>query len=177
MRNIYDISVVREVLKVLLKDHGLEPSAAKSDLYTLLDIDSNHPTKLRSSIWRVAEVLEGGKDEVQVRYIGQGGALCGADRRLTVQKLKSQYRPKATVRAPGEAPRKQTFDKDGFIGSDSEDEAISRNNKLGGKLAGRRDGNSDPQIQAESLEPAAKRVKVQVKKSKAYAVDCYQPLR
>lgn len=66
IRDIYDLDTVREVLKVLLKEHGLEPSAAKSDLYTLVGIDSHHPTKLRSSIWRVFEVLPGGKEEVQV---------------------------------------------------------------------------------------------------------------
>lgn len=57
---------MRNVCRVLLKDHGLEPSAAKSDLYTAAGIDSNHPTKLRSSIWRPYEVMPGGRDEVKV---------------------------------------------------------------------------------------------------------------
>ena len=50
----------------LLTEHGIEPSAAKSDLYTLAGIDSNHPTKLRSSIWRTHEVIEGGSDAIKV---------------------------------------------------------------------------------------------------------------
>jgi hypothetical protein len=50
----------------MLSEHGIEPSAAKSDLYTLAGIDSNHPTKLRSSIWRPMEVIEGGKEGIEV---------------------------------------------------------------------------------------------------------------
>jgi hypothetical protein len=49
----------------MLSEHGIEPSAAKSDLYTLAGIDSNHPTKLRSSIWRPTEVIEGGKEAIE----------------------------------------------------------------------------------------------------------------
>lgn len=57
-----------EVCHTLLAEHGIEPSAAKSDLYTLAGIDSNHPTKLRSSIWRPTEVIEGGKEAIEASH-------------------------------------------------------------------------------------------------------------
>jgi hypothetical protein len=57
---------VNQVLETLLSKHGLEPSAVKSDLYTLAGIDSNHPSKLRSTIWRPYEVILGGKEAVEV---------------------------------------------------------------------------------------------------------------
>jgi hypothetical protein len=66
LADIYDLAAVRRVLEVLLTQHGLEPSAAKADLYTLAGIDSGHRTKLRSSVWRPAEVVPGGRDEVKV---------------------------------------------------------------------------------------------------------------
>ncbi|ORY35538.1 translation initiation factor eIF 4e-like domain-containing protein [Naematelia encephala] len=57
VKNVYDEGSVKKVLETLLKSHGLEPSACKSDLYTLAGIDSNHPTKLRSSLYRPAEMF------------------------------------------------------------------------------------------------------------------------
>ncbi|EIW68175.1 hypothetical protein TREMEDRAFT_63344 [Tremella mesenterica DSM 1558] len=65
IHDVYDLIAVRKVLETLIRHHGLEPTAVKSDLYTLAGIDSNHPTKLRSSIWRPYEVLPGGKTEVE----------------------------------------------------------------------------------------------------------------
>lgn len=56
------------MLTALILEHGLEPAAAKSDLYTLAGIDSNHPTKLRSSIWRPTEVIEGGSEGIKVHH-------------------------------------------------------------------------------------------------------------
>ncbi|GFZ49571.1 hypothetical protein JCM24511_07691 [Saitozyma sp. JCM 24511] len=101
--DVYDLKVVRRVLETLLSKHGLEPSAVKSDLYTLAGIDSNHPSKLRSTIWRPYEVILGGKE--------------------AVEKLKAQYKPQK-----GPDGKKQVG-QDGFIDSDSEDEKISRMNK------------------------------------------------
>jgi len=57
------------VLEVLLIRHGIEPSAVKSDLYTLAGIDSNHPTKIRSSIWRPHEVIPGGNEAIKVGFL------------------------------------------------------------------------------------------------------------
>lgn len=64
--NIYDKELATKVLTSLLEDHGLEPSASKSDLYTLLGIDSKHPSGMRSSIWRPAELIEGGSAAIKV---------------------------------------------------------------------------------------------------------------
>lgn len=59
-------SAKSQTLVSLLKDHGLEPSACKTDLYTMIGIDSNHPSKLRSTIWRVIELIDGGPEAVKV---------------------------------------------------------------------------------------------------------------
>lgn len=51
-------------MKTMLTEHGIEPSSSKSDLYTLLGIDSKHPSKLRSTIWQPKELLD--VDEIKV---------------------------------------------------------------------------------------------------------------
>lgn len=66
VNNLYDKEAATKVLVSLLKDHGLEPSAAKTDLYTVIGIDSKHPSKLRSTIWRVSELVEGGAEGAKV---------------------------------------------------------------------------------------------------------------
>ncbi|WWD19091.1 hypothetical protein CI109_103549 [Kwoniella shandongensis] len=65
LTDVYDLDAVKKVLEVLLTAHGIEPSSVKSDLYTVAGIDSNHPTKLRSTIWRPAEVIEGGVEAIK----------------------------------------------------------------------------------------------------------------
>ena len=108
MRDIYDLDTVRAVLKVLLKEHGLEPSAAK---FTLVGIDSNHPTKLRSSIWRVAEVLEGGREEVQVRCVAAVGraipASVIADRKGFEESIQAQVDGPSARRCSAQANQRQ----------------------------------------------------------------------
>jgi hypothetical protein len=100
----------------LLCSHGIEPSAVKSDLYTLAGIDSHHPSKLRSSIWRPDEVVQGGKEEIKV------GAC---DARPNRQKMKDEYYSAKTKSAPKQTEVK----KDGFLNSDSEDERVLKAQK------------------------------------------------
>jgi hypothetical protein len=51
------LTLTGEIMTILLTEHGLESNSVKSNLYTLLGIDSNHPSKLRSTIWRPNEVI------------------------------------------------------------------------------------------------------------------------
>ncbi|PBK82875.1 hypothetical protein ARMGADRAFT_689066 [Armillaria gallica] len=50
MPNAYDKDAVTEVMKVLLRHHGLNLSGVKTDLYTDLSIDSKHPSGIPSTI-------------------------------------------------------------------------------------------------------------------------------
>lgn len=79
--------------------------------------------------------------------------------------MKSQYKPKPAIKAAGDAPRKQTFDKDGFIGSDSEDEAISKGNKMG--ESGKTKRGTDDEGGDQKEEPRVKKAKAPVRKNKA----------
>jgi hypothetical protein len=44
-------------MKVLLRNHGVNLSGVKSDLYTLIGIDSKHPSGIPSTVWKNAAIL------------------------------------------------------------------------------------------------------------------------
>ncbi len=46
--------------------HGLDPRAVKSDLYTMVGIDSKHKIKIRSTIWRPYELMSDGFKDIKV---------------------------------------------------------------------------------------------------------------
>jgi len=55
--DVYNKSQVTEVMKILLRNHGLNLSGVKSNLYTLLGIDSKHPSGIPSTIWKNTALL------------------------------------------------------------------------------------------------------------------------
>ncbi|CAD6906021.1 unnamed protein product [Tilletia controversa] len=56
--SIWEKKHAKEVLHSLAAEHGVHhPSAAKADLYTYVNLTSNHPTKARSSNWRPTELI------------------------------------------------------------------------------------------------------------------------
>ncbi|KAK0454648.1 translation initiation factor eIF 4e-like domain-containing protein [Armillaria borealis] len=58
MPNVYDKDAVTEVIKVLLRHHGLKLSGVKPDLYTDLSIDSKHPSGIPSTIWKATSLMK-----------------------------------------------------------------------------------------------------------------------
>jgi hypothetical protein len=61
---VYSETSSREILQVVAEQHGIELSSVKSDLYTVLNIDSKHPSKMRSTIWQPKEL---GLDKPQLK--------------------------------------------------------------------------------------------------------------
>ncbi|KAJ3506666.1 hypothetical protein NLJ89_g6744 [Agrocybe chaxingu] len=45
------------IMKVLLRNHGVNLSGVKSDLYTVIGIDSKHPSGIPSTVWKNTAVL------------------------------------------------------------------------------------------------------------------------
>ncbi|KAF9777872.1 hypothetical protein BJ322DRAFT_1102259 [Thelephora terrestris] len=52
-----------QVMKVLLRNHGLNLSGAKSDLYTGIHLDSKHASGIPSTVWKNASLLK--EDEIK----------------------------------------------------------------------------------------------------------------
>ncbi|KAF9565597.1 hypothetical protein CPC08DRAFT_704583 [Agrocybe pediades] len=57
MPNVYDKEKVTEVMKILLRNHGVDLKGVKSDLYTLIGLYSNHPSGIRSTVWSNTALL------------------------------------------------------------------------------------------------------------------------
>jgi hypothetical protein len=54
--NVWNEKHAKEVLDCIVKQHGEIPNSAKADLYTMIGLDSNHPSKLRSTLYRPSEL-------------------------------------------------------------------------------------------------------------------------
>ncbi|KAF9643115.1 hypothetical protein BDM02DRAFT_3104866 [Thelephora ganbajun] len=61
--NIFDKDEVKKVMRVLLRDHGLNLSGVKSDLYTGIHLDSKHASGIPSTIWKNTSLLT--EDEIK----------------------------------------------------------------------------------------------------------------
>ncbi|KAG2748179.1 hypothetical protein P692DRAFT_20848855 [Suillus brevipes Sb2] len=55
--NVYDKDAVTDVMKVLLRNHGVNLSGVKSDLYTGVGLDSKHLSGIPSTVWKTASLL------------------------------------------------------------------------------------------------------------------------
>jgi len=55
--DVYDKTSVTEIMKILLRNHGVNLSGVKSDLYTSLGIDSKHASGIPSTVWKNAAIL------------------------------------------------------------------------------------------------------------------------
>ncbi|KAL1681902.1 hypothetical protein EV122DRAFT_204784 [Schizophyllum commune] len=55
--DVYDKDAMAEIMRVLLRNHGVSLSGVKSDLYTYIGIDSKHPSGIPSTIWKNSAVI------------------------------------------------------------------------------------------------------------------------
>ncbi|KAI0665655.1 translation initiation factor eIF 4e-like domain-containing protein [Trametes maxima] len=56
--DVYDQASVTEVMKVLLRNHGLNLMGVKSNLYTSIGIDSKHPSGVPSTVWKNTALMK-----------------------------------------------------------------------------------------------------------------------
>lgn len=55
--DVYDKDDVIEVMKVLLRRHGVNLSGVKSNLYTAIGLDSKHPSGIQSTVWKNSALM------------------------------------------------------------------------------------------------------------------------
>ncbi|KAG1818345.1 hypothetical protein EV424DRAFT_1472765 [Suillus variegatus] len=55
--DVYDKEAVTDVMKVLLRNHGVNLSGVKSDLYTGVGLDSKHSSGIPSTVWKNTTLL------------------------------------------------------------------------------------------------------------------------
>ncbi|KAI0767028.1 hypothetical protein C8Q74DRAFT_1277627 [Fomes fomentarius] len=56
--DVYDQAGVTEVMKVLLRNHGLNLMGVKTNLYTSIGIDSKHASGISSTVWKNTALLK-----------------------------------------------------------------------------------------------------------------------
>ncbi|CAE6475728.1 unnamed protein product [Rhizoctonia solani] len=55
--DLYDKAVVTEVLRTVCQSTGVRPNSAKTDLYTIIGLDSKHPSGIKSTIWNPTDLV------------------------------------------------------------------------------------------------------------------------
>ncbi|PIL33417.1 hypothetical protein GSI_04039 [Ganoderma sinense ZZ0214-1] len=58
MPDAYDQSSVLEVMKVLLRNHGMNLMGVKTNLYTSIGLDSKHPSGVSSTVWKNTALMK-----------------------------------------------------------------------------------------------------------------------
>ncbi|KAG9124633.1 hypothetical protein FRC07_010859 [Ceratobasidium sp. 392] len=55
--DLYDKDAATEVLRTVCQSVGVRANSAKADLYTLIGLDSKHPSGMKSTIWNPADLI------------------------------------------------------------------------------------------------------------------------
>lgn len=55
--DLYDKTAATEVLRVACQSTGVRPNSAKADVYTIIGLDSKHPSGIKSTIWNPTELV------------------------------------------------------------------------------------------------------------------------
>jgi len=58
MPDVYNRDQVTEVMKVLLRHHGMNLMGVKSNLYTDIGLDSKHPSGIQSTVWKNSALMK-----------------------------------------------------------------------------------------------------------------------
>ncbi|KAF8706760.1 hypothetical protein RHS03_04674, partial [Rhizoctonia solani] len=55
--DLYDRAAAAEVLRTVCQSTGIRPNSAKTDLYTMIGLDSKHPSGIKSTIWNPTDLI------------------------------------------------------------------------------------------------------------------------
>ncbi|KAJ7350466.1 hypothetical protein DFH08DRAFT_861537 [Mycena albidolilacea] len=150
--DVYDKDAVTEVMKVLLRNHGMNLSGVKSNMYTALGIDSKHPSGLQSTTWKTTAILSDSESKaLKEAYFEEL-----AEAKEAAKKAPKPDKPAgdAKAKAKPQLKKKQAED-DPFGSDDDEDEeeaqrkAEVKSKKAPPKAAKRAKDSSDEDSEEE----------------------------
>jgi hypothetical protein len=156
--DVYDKDAVTDVMKVLLRNHGVNLSGVKSDLYTAVGLDSKHSSGIPSTVWKNTSLLADSeiKDLKDAYFLELNVASTSAAK----PDEKKDQPSIATKKKP--IPKKKTQDDDPFASEDEVDaQEAERKQKVQAKgKSGKRSQSSDIDADAdESDKPKIKKKK------------------
>ncbi|KAG2153302.1 translation initiation factor eIF 4e-like domain-containing protein [Suillus clintonianus] len=166
--NVYDKDSVTEVMKVLLRNHGVNLSGVKSDLYTGAGLDSKHPSGIPSTVWKNTSLLADSEiKDLKDAFFSELNAASTPAAKLEEKKDKPSI---AAKKRP--VPKKKTQEDDPFASEDEGDaQEAERKQKVQAKGKSRKRSQSsdmdvddmdvdDMDVDADqSDKPKTKRIK------------------
>lgn len=154
--DVYDKDAVTNVMKVLLRNHGVNLSGVKSDLYTGAGLDSKHPSGIPSTVWKNTSLLADSEiKDLKDAYFSELNTASASTAKPDEKKDQPSI---ATKKKP--IPKKKTQEDDPFASEDEADaQEAERNNNVQAKgKSGKRSQSSDMDVD-ESDKPKTKKRK------------------
>ncbi|KAI5981297.1 hypothetical protein EDC04DRAFT_2594549 [Pisolithus marmoratus] len=115
--DVYDRDGVIEVMKVLLRHHGVNLSGVKSDLYTSIGLDSKHPSGMPSTVWKNTALLP----DAEIRELKEAYFAEVTSAKTTAKH--TDQREESVHRKPGHRKRKAEADDPFASDDDNSDKA------------------------------------------------------
>ncbi|CAE6472074.1 unnamed protein product [Rhizoctonia solani] len=107
--DLYDKAIVTEVLRTVCQSTGIRPNSAKTDLYTILGLDSKHASGIKSTIWNPTDLVP----EVELKALTDA-YWSEAAKKTTVVPESTSKPTEGNKKKPTKRPRKQEPDDDVF---------------------------------------------------------------
>ncbi|KAF8178606.1 hypothetical protein K438DRAFT_1844078 [Mycena galopus ATCC 62051] len=120
MPDVYDKDAVTEVMKVLLRNHGMSLSGVKSNMYTVLGIDSKHPSGIPSTTWKNAALLPDSESKALKEAYFEG--LAEAKEAAKKEKAAKPEGDKGDAKAKAKPQLKKKQAEDDPFGSDDDED-------------------------------------------------------
>ncbi|KIM81414.1 hypothetical protein PILCRDRAFT_821498 [Piloderma croceum F 1598] len=117
MPNVYDQDAITEMMKILLKNHGMTLSGVKSNLYTAIGLDSKHASGIPSTVWKNAALM---KDAEMKELKDEYFANIGTEKAKNADKTNSKD-DATSSKQKKPVPKKKAREADPFASDDEED--------------------------------------------------------
>lgn len=156
--DVYDKDAVTDVMKVLLRNHGVNLSGVKSDLYTGIGLDSRHSSGIPSTVWKNTSLLADSEiKDLKDAYFSElniaSTSTAKPDEKKDQPSIAAKKKP---------VPKKKTQEDDPFASEDEVDaQEAERKQKVQAKgKSGKRSRSSDIDVDADkSDKPKTKKKK------------------
>lgn len=156
--DVYDKDAVTDVMKVLLRNHGVNLSGVKSDLYTGVGLDSKHSSGIPSTVWKNTSLLADSEiKDLKDAYFSElnvaSTSAAKPDEKNDQPSITAKKKP---------IPKKKTQEDDPFASEDEADaQEVERKQEVQAKeKSGKRSQPSDLVADAdESDKPKTKKKK------------------
>ncbi|EGO00691.1 hypothetical protein SERLA73DRAFT_166958 [Serpula lacrymans var. lacrymans S7.3] len=161
MPDVYDKNSVTDVMKVLLRNHGVNLSGVKSDLYTVIGLDSKHPSGIPSTVWKNTALMKDTEiKELKDAYFSD----LSAAKKVTITKV-PEVNDASTVGSKRKPPlkKKEKAKEDDPFASDEDDNQVDekrRKNEVKMKKAGTsaKKRASESETEEEDVKPKKRKI-------------------